>query len=619
MKLSRLIPLLFVAFVCMPALHSQNVGIGTSTPLARLHVTDSNVVFSTAGVQAITPGDPPISGAGRRLMWYADKGAFRAGYVAGTEWDKDNIGLHSFATGRSTKASGNYSFASGEKSAATGIGAIAMGWEALASGGWSVALGSSASATRGNAFAMGIGAKAKGEFSTAFGYGINNGAYSCFTVGLFNDSMPNSDPDSWVATDPIFMVGNGTNSISRSNAFTVLKNGNTAIGHSNPANRLHITGGGDANYGNNSGFITLGNLTGTNLVFDNNEILARNSGRKSTLFLNIDSGDIIMASAGEGNIGIGTNAPRGRLHVQEGSVVFSAAGDIPVDKALLPDSGAGRRMMWYADKAAFRAGYVSGSDWNQNLIGNYSFATGYNSRATGQYAAAFGQNCSASGSASLAGGTFSIASGANAFAFGSNATSSGGFALGTNVSANGGFALGYDISGTNTGEFISRFNNGYRLLTAGGSFGVWLPGNSNSWVALSDVNLKENFQPTDGEAMLEKIAAMPQYTWNYKGQDPKTLRHYGPMAQDFYKAFGKDDYGTIGCDTLINQQDFLGVNLVAIQALEKRTSTLQKQLEESLTQLAKAMEAIESQKQEIAALKEKTSLMAITSTNKKTK
>ena len=43
------------------------------------------------------------------------------------------------------------------------------------------------------------------------------------------------------------------------------------------------------------------------------------------------------------------------------------------------------------------------------------------------------------------------------------------------------------------------------------------------------------------------------------------------MAQEFYKAFGKDDYGTIGCDTLINQQDFLGVNLIAIQALEKRT------------------------------------------------
>jgi hypothetical protein len=46
------------------------------------------------------------------------------------------------------------------------------------------------------------------------------------------------------------------------------------------------------------------------------------------------------------------------------------------------------------------------------------------------------------------------------------------------------------------------------------------------------------------------------------------------MAQDFFEAFGKDDLGTIGCDTLINQHDFLGVNLIATQALEKRTTEL---------------------------------------------
>jgi hypothetical protein len=47
------------------------------------------------------------------------------------------------------------------------------------------------------------------------------------------------------------------------------------------------------------------------------------------------------------------------------------------------------------------------------------------------------------------------------------------------------------------------------------------------------------------------------------------------MAQDFYAAFGKDKYGTIGDDTTINSADFDGVNLIAIQALEKRTVLLQ--------------------------------------------
>ena len=80
-----------------------------------------------------------------------------------------------------------------------------------------------------------------------------------------------------------------------------------------------------------------------------------------------------------------------------------------------------------------------------------------------------------------------------------------------------------------------------------------------------------------GLVVLNKIAALQLSTWNYKAQLDKASRHYGPMAQDFFAAFGKDELGTIGCDSLINQQDFLGVNLIAVQALEKRTTELQKE------------------------------------------
>ena len=44
------------------------------------------------------------------------------------------------------------------------------------------------------------------------------------------------------------------------------------------------------------------------------------------------------------------------------------------------------------------------------------------------------------------------------------------------------------------------------------------------------------------------------------------------------RAFGHDEFGEIGCDTFINQQDFLGVNLIAIQALEKRTALQQNEI-----------------------------------------
>jgi hypothetical protein len=74
------------------------------------------------------------------------------------------------------------------------------------------------------------------------------------------------------------------------------------------------------------------------------------------------------------------------------------------------------------------------------------------------------------------------------------------------------------------------------------------------------------------------------------------------MAQDFYAAFGNDALGEIGCDTMINQQDFLGVNLIAIQALEKRTADFQKKLD-------KTNELVESFEQRIAVLEEQNRLL----------
>ena len=67
-------------------------------------------------------------------------------------------------------------------------------------------------------------------------------------------------------------------------------------------------------------------------------------------------------------------------------------------------------------------------------------------------------------------------------------------------------------------------------------------------------------------------------SWNYKGQNVKHYRHYGPMAQDFFAAFGHDALGTIGEDKSINQADFDGVNLIAIQALIRENQELKAKL-----------------------------------------
>ena len=63
---------------------------------------------------------------------------------------------------------------------------------------------------------------------------------------------------------------------------------------------------------------------------------------------------------------------------------------------------------------------------------------------------------------------------------------------------------------------------------------------------------------------LEKIAAMPLNTWQYRNQEAK-YRHMGPMAQDFYGAFGLGE-----SDKQIDAVDADGVALAAVQGLNAK-------------------------------------------------
>ena len=105
--------------------------------------------------------------------------------------------------------------------------------------------------------------------------------------------------------------------------------------------------------------------------------------------------------------------------------------------------------------------------------------------------------------------------------------------------------------------------------------------------------------------MLGKIRGFELSSWNFIGHDPKQFRHYGPMAQDFFAAFGHDGIGQIGSETTINSGDLAGILMIAVQALEKRTAEL-KQKEAQIAVLAARLEALElRQKQSIQLTAEK--------------
>jgi hypothetical protein len=129
-------------------------------------------------------------------------------------------------------------------------------------------------------------------------------------------------------------------------------------------------------------------------------------------------------------------------------------------------------------------------------------------------------------------------------------------------------------------SFNARFENGYRLYTDNDlsnatKYGVLLNNKDNSWSTLSDSTKKERFIAYDPQKILISVAEMRVGTWNYKGDRRSNGRHWGVMAQDFYYHFGKDEYGTVGCDTLLATADFEGVSFAAIKALELRTRELQ--------------------------------------------
>ena len=454
MKLLKQCSFLSVLLIAVTA--EAQVGIGTTTPLARLHVIDSSVLFSAAGDIPTTPGNTPISGGGRRMMWYPGKAAFRVGYVAFGDWDKDNIGNYSLATGYYTKASGDKS--------------TALGYVTTASGFASTALGDATSASGTGSTAMGTNNGAIGSFSTAFGFSTT--ARGNFSTSMGRNTQATGDTSTAM----------GYNTIASGNA-------STAMGNSTNATGLYST--------------AMGSST-------------KASGNSST------SMGLSTIASGEASTAMG--------------------------------------------------GITTAS-------GIFSVAMGGNSIASGNYSVAMGNAATASGYSSFAMGNGAIASGSQSIAIGSSVSTNshtGSFFFGDSDP----HSKGIRISGV-ADEFAARFNGGYYFITGdvGSDIGVRVQPGGNSWSTISDINRKENFEPVNGEDFLKKIATFDLSSWNYKGQNVKTFRHYGPMAQEFYKAFGKDEYGTIGCDTLINQQDFLGVNLIAIQALEKRTEENKKETE----------------------------------------
>jgi FtsZ-binding cell division protein ZapB len=83
-------------------------------------------------------------------------------------------------------------------------------------------------------FSMGISAVAQAYAAISLGDGTTAKARGGMAVGANNDAVDNPSPTAAAATDRIFQVGNGSSDLTRSNALTVLRNGNIGLGITSP-------------------------------------------------------------------------------------------------------------------------------------------------------------------------------------------------------------------------------------------------------------------------------------------------------------------------------------------------------------------------------------------------
>jgi hypothetical protein len=291
--------------------------------------------------------------------------------------------------------------------------------------------------------------------------------------------------------------------------------------------------------------------------------------------LNTAFGPYATVGGGNGNAAVGFNATVG------GGYFNLASGDSAT-------VGGGNSNTANAERATIGGGA------NNSASGlSATVAGGSNNVAYGWGATVGGGTVNTAGGqfATVAGGSGNVANGDYSFVVGRRARN-------TNPDHDGVFLFAdstddnADFDSIAANEFAVRASGGFRFRTSADlSTGCNLPAGSGTFSCTSDRNVKENFRALDGRAILHKLSLIPITEWNYKGQGP-TIRHIGPMAQDFYAAFGLGE-----SDTTISTVDADGIALISIQALYQMSLEKDKQIEQ-LTQEIEELRASNAALQE---------------------
>ena len=388
------------------------------------------VIFSPTG------NTSAITKSGSTIYYPLGANAVNLGWNNQVEYS-GATGDWSFSFGRNPTANGDYSIAGGYVSKGLGTGSVGIGYSANATGPYATALGRSTIASGNTSFAAMYLNKANGDNSLALGQYNTANSFGETVSGVYG-TITSGNKTGFNVNDRLFNIGNGTSNASRSDAFTINKDG-----------RIYAPS------------LTIAEITG------NTQLITKEYG--DTTYLG-GAGAVVFAATGNTTGLVIYN----RDEANYGSVGFHAV-DLSYSNTPSSTVGATNNYSFATSLNATASGYASIAMGYLTLANNVSsVAIGRGASATGQAAICFGQNTSASGQNSTASGYGSIASGYTSTASG-NYTISGNFAStasGYKTTASGyySFAGGRSTVAESYGEM---------------SIGVWptlYTGDATAWV-----------------------------------------------------------------------------------------------------------------------------------------
>lgn len=214
--------------------------------------TDSGQIVAS-GIGSFAHGGISTSGS----IIASAFGSFAAGYVSGGgQIIASGIGSHASGSGELITATALGSFAHGSTAGnraitasatgsvafgyaqqgfitASGIGAFAgghsgSGIDIIASGGGALVWGRAEDQSHlasGNASAsFNSSNNTSGDYGSSFGLGHTNSSYGCMLLGRYGITT-GATPGAWTATDPVFLIGNGTAIGAEATAYRIDKDG----------------------------------------------------------------------------------------------------------------------------------------------------------------------------------------------------------------------------------------------------------------------------------------------------------------------------------------------------------------------------------------------------------